>query len=83
MTFERAVDFAKKNGIHKCFETSAATGEIVETLFSCAGKELYQKEKLKAELGAVNSVAAATQNNVNLGSNNPTPTTPAKKGGCC
>jgi GTPase SAR1 family protein len=41
ITFDRAVDFAKSNGIHKCFETSAKTGMNVEEVFSCAGKELF------------------------------------------
>ena len=26
ITFDRAVEFAKSQGIHKCFETSARTG---------------------------------------------------------
>ena len=43
ISFERAVEFAKKNGVHKCFETSAKTGASVEDLFSCAGKNLYQQ----------------------------------------
>ena len=43
ISFERAIEFAKKNGIHKCFETSAKTGASVEDLFSCAGKNLYQQ----------------------------------------
>ena len=42
VTFDRAVEYAKSNGIHKCFETSAKTGLNVEEVFSCAGKELYQ-----------------------------------------
>ena len=42
--FDRAVEFAKQNGIHKCFETSAKTGQNVEEVFSCAGKELYNHE---------------------------------------
>ena len=43
ISFERAIEFARKNGIHKCFETSAKTGASVEELFSCAGKNLYQQ----------------------------------------
>lgn len=43
VTFERAIDFAKKNGIHKCFETSAKTGSSVEELFSCASKDILAK----------------------------------------
>ncbi len=41
ITFDRAIEFAKTHGIHKCFETSAKTGLSVETVFSCAGKNLY------------------------------------------
>jgi len=43
ITFDRAIEFAKTHGIHKCFETSAKTGANVEDVFSCAGKELYQQ----------------------------------------
>ena len=43
--FERALEYAKLNGIHKCFETSALTGNNVEDVFSCAGKELFQQSK--------------------------------------
>ena len=44
--FERAVEFAKSHGISKVFETSAKTGNNVEDVFSCAGKELFtQTEK--------------------------------------
>ena len=32
---------AVSRGVHKCFETSAKTGDTVEELFTCAGKELY------------------------------------------
>ena len=41
ISFDRAVDFAKTHGIHKCFETSAKTGSCVEEVFTCAGKELF------------------------------------------
>jgi len=41
VTTMRALDFAKTNGINKCFETSAKNGSMVETIFTCAGKELY------------------------------------------
>lgn len=41
ITLERAIEFAKVNKIHKCFETSAKTGLSVDELFSCAGKNLY------------------------------------------
>lgn len=43
VNFDRAVEFARQNGIHKCFETSAKTGQNVEEVFSCSGKELYQQ----------------------------------------
>ena len=43
ITLERAVEFAKNNGIHKCFETSAKTGLNVEDVFSCAAKELLNQ----------------------------------------
>ena len=39
--FERAIDFAKGHNIHKVFETSAKTGNNVEDVFSCVGKELF------------------------------------------
>ena len=36
--------------IHKVFETSAKTGNNVEDVFSCSGKELFlQNEKEQAE----------------------------------
>ena len=41
VTFARALEYAKANGINKCFETSAKTGLSVEEVFSCAGKNLY------------------------------------------
>lgn len=45
VSFDRAIEFARQNGIHKCFETSAKTGQNVEEVFSCSGKELYQQAK--------------------------------------
>ena len=46
VTKERAIEFAKQHAIHKVFETSAKTGDNVEEVFSCAGKELFsQTEK--------------------------------------
>ena len=48
--FDRAIEFAKQHGIHKCFETSAKTGDNVEEVFSCSGKELFEQiEREKAE----------------------------------
>lgn len=43
VSFERAIEFAKANGIHKCFETSAKTGKSVEETFSCSGKDIFAK----------------------------------------
>ena len=40
---ERAIEFAKTHHIQKVFETSAKSGENVEEVFSCAGKELFQQ----------------------------------------
>ena len=40
---ERAIEFARQHAIHKVFETSAKTGDNVEEVFSCAGKELFQQ----------------------------------------
>ena len=37
------MEFAKSNGIHKCFETSAKTGKSVEEVFSVAGKNIFAK----------------------------------------
>ena len=43
---DRAIEFAKQHAIHKVFETSAKTGDMVEEVFSCAAKELFvQTEK--------------------------------------
>ena len=59
VNFDRAVEFAKSNGIHKCFETSAKTGQNVEEVFSCSGKELYQQvvreQNEMAEVAAYNN----------------------------
>ena len=41
--FDRAIEFAKSHNIHKVFETSALDGSMVEEVFSCAGKELFQQ----------------------------------------
>lgn len=56
VVFDRAVEFARQNNIHKCFETSAKTGQNVEEVFSCGGKELYQQVvREQAELAEQNS----------------------------
>ena len=47
--FERAVEFAKSHGIHKVFETSAKTGNNVEDVFSCSGKELFQQAETETK----------------------------------
>ena len=49
VTFERAIEFAKSNGIHKCFETSSNTGINVREVFSCAAKELFHEMLMKLE----------------------------------
>ena len=41
VTKDRAIEFAKQHAIHKVFETSAKTGDMVEEVFSCAAKELF------------------------------------------
>ena len=41
--FDRAIEFATSHNIHKVFETSALDGSMVEEVFSCAGKELFQQ----------------------------------------
>ena len=41
--FSEALEFAKQNQIHKCFETSAKTGDQVQEVFSIAGKDIYSK----------------------------------------
>ena len=43
VTFEKAIEWAKANGVSKCFETSAKTGQAVEEVFSCAGKDIFAK----------------------------------------
>ena len=49
VTHDRAIEYAKAHGIHKCFETSAKTGNMVEDVFSCAGKELYKQNEKEQE----------------------------------
>ena len=45
VTYERAVEMAREQKIHRVFETSAKTGCIVEELFASAAKELYAQVK--------------------------------------
>ena len=59
VNFDRAVEFARQNGIHKCFETSAKTGQNVEEVFSCSGKELYQ-QVVREQAEAAESLKQAT-----------------------
>ena len=41
VSMKDAIEFARQNGIHKVFETSALTGKNVIEMFSCAAKDLY------------------------------------------
>ena len=50
VTLNRAIDWAKKNGIHMVFETSAKTGFNVEDVFSIAGKEIFLQVKKEEEI---------------------------------
>jgi len=50
VTKERAIEFAKLHAIHKVFEASAKTGENVEEVFSCAGKELFMQTQKEEEV---------------------------------
>ncbi len=45
VTYERAVEMAKAQKIHRVFETSAKTGYNVEELFASVAKELYAQAK--------------------------------------
>ena len=87
VTKERALEYAKMHGIHRCFETSAKTGSMVEDVFSCAGKELYMQNEKDEE---ANTATPAQDTSVA----NPTTTLKPvpkrkvdegkkKKGGCC
>ena len=44
---ERAIEFAKTHAIHKCFETSAKTGEGVDDLFQYMLQELTRMQQTK------------------------------------
>jgi len=65
VSFDRALEFAKANGIHKCFETSAKTGDVVEVLFSCASKELYQNTMRDAEANVLKTQAVTGTVSIN------------------
>ena len=41
---DKALAFAKKEGIHQAFEASAKTGENVREMFMLAAKDLYLQE---------------------------------------
>ena len=41
--FERALEFATNNGIHKFFEVSAKSGENVKEVFSIVTKDLKHR----------------------------------------
>jgi GTPase SAR1 family protein len=62
VTKERAIEFAKLHAIHKVFETSAKTGENVEEVFSCAGKELFMQTEKEEEVTPKEPV----KNNTNI-----------------
>ena len=53
VTKDKAFQFAKERNIHKVFETSAATGDNVEEVFSLAAREIFlQSEKESEEVEA-------------------------------
>lgn len=99
ISFDRAVDFAKTHGIHKCFETSAKTGACVEDVFTCASKELFQqllREQEQAEKAAqatatagsgakttAGAKSAAGSGTVKLQGGGGVVKKEKKKGGCC
>ena len=88
VTKERAIEFAKCHGIHKCFETSAKTGSMVEDVFTCAGKELYLQNEKDQEEELQTATPAAPSNPVTQlkpvpGKNNGGERKKPKKGGCC
>ena len=45
ITFEKALNFASEQKIHRVFETSAKTGFNFEKIFATACKEVYLLEK--------------------------------------
>lgn len=85
--FDRAIEFAKSHNIAKVFETSAKTGNNVEDVFSCAGKELF----LQTEKEAENDKETSENSNevpgnkklTKLGKPNKAGGQRNKKGGCC
>jgi len=88
ITFDRAIEYAKSNGIHKCFETSAKSGLCVEEVFSCGGKNLYQQIVAQHEIenAAKDSLGVGQTSNqrrnsvVSIGKQGGTI---KKEGGCC
>jgi GTPase SAR1 family protein len=93
VTFQRALEFAKENKLHKVFETSAKTGYNVEEVFAMVAKELYMQSKREAEAAAVaNTVVSGESGKGPSGTklkHNKDGETAAgrkkggKKGGCC
>ena len=86
--FDRAIEFAKSHQIHKVFETSAKTGNNVEDVFSCAGKELFQQTEKEAEkekdTDEADKIAENTNKNQRTKLGRPSAGgSTKKKGGCC
>ena len=84
--FERAIEFAKAQGIHKVFETSAKTGNNVEDVFSCSGKELFvqaekESEEAKKDEESRPTPSGKTDERHTLGKR--AGGKKKKKGGCC
>ena len=58
------------NKIHKCFETSAKTGQNVEEVFSCACKEGQMRDKKKQDEEEKKSMSDRRASGAKLGLNN-------------
>ena len=80
VNINEAIDFAKSQNISKCFETSAKTGEVVEEVFSCAGKDIYAKILREMKSGTIKPTTPSSRRNSvkNLGQDGG-----VKKKGCC
>ena len=83
--FDRAVEFAKSHGIHKVFETSAKTGNNVEDVFSCSGKELFQQAEAESKetLKDKEETPSAPKSNQRTTLEKRQGGKKKKKGGCC
>ena len=81
MTLDAAVAWACENNINKCFETSAKTGQAVEEVFSCAGKDIFAKlvRDMKSNSGLPTTPSKRRNSVKNLDTNGGV----TKKGGCC